>query len=126
MGLISSVGPFAATAITDTAGGINSSNGWKEGSDATNLPTYTNSTRPQVSFGSNAAAGVKAATATLPTYTIVLGGTAKGCFVVTTNTKQGTTGKLMSAGLFTGGDRVLQASDTLTVSWQLTAVNTGA
>jgi hypothetical protein len=127
MGLISSVS-FGATAIGDTAGGINGANGWKEGSDALNLPTYTASggQRPPVTFGTNASAGVKSATSTLPVFTIVLGGTAKGCFLATVSTKQATTGKLLSAGLFTGGDRSLQPSDTLTVSWQITAVNTGA
>ena len=44
----------------------------------------------------------------------------KGAFLVTTNTVDGTTGILFSAGLFTGGDLTVLSTYTVSVSWQYT------
>lgn len=54
------------------------------------------------------------------------GFTAKGAFVVTGSSTVGdTTGKIMGVGGFTGGDKVIAASDTLTVTISFTLASTG-
>lgn len=118
MGLISSIS-YTAVAAGDTAAQINGSNGWKEAGNS-NAPTYSG-TRKTCAW-SAASAGAKALSAAL-SYAITGTGTIKGSFVIfgtgALNTVDDTNGKLLSAGLFSGGDKVVSSGDTVNVSYSL-------
>jgi hypothetical protein len=112
LGLISSVS-YSAISAADT---MASHAGWTEAGIA-NAPTYSQSTRPAAAW-SSASAGAKALSAALA-FSITSTGTLKGAFLTTVSTKDGTTGTLFSAGLFTGGDKVVANADTVNVSYSL-------
>lgn len=120
MGLISSVS-YTAIAAGDTAAQINGTNGWKEAGSSTNYPLYT--TPRKTCVWSAASAGSKALSAALSFPIITTGGTVKGAFVIygtgAVSTIANTSGTLLSAGLFTGGDKVVGVGDTLQVSYSL-------
>lgn len=105
LGLIDAAG-YSAVAAGDTAA---SHAGWAE------FTGYSNGTRPAPSWGA-ASGGSKASTAT--SFSINAAGTVKGAILISNSTKGGTTGTLYSAGLFSGGDKVVAAGDTLNVSYQ--------
>lgn len=119
MGLISSVS-YTAIAATDVGTQINGTNQWKEAGGA-NAPTYTGN-RKTAAFNA-ASAGAKALSAAL-SYAITGTGTIKGAFIVfftnAVNTKDDAHGSLLSAGLFSGGDRAVLNGDTVNVSYTLT------
>ncbi len=110
MGLISSTS-YSAVAAADT---MASHAGWLEAGVA-NAPTYSQGTRPAPAF-SSASAGSKA-TSSAVAFSITSTGTVKGCFLNSVSTKDGTTGTLYSAGLFSGGDKVVGNGDTLSVTY---------
>lgn len=110
LGLISSVS-YTAVAVGDT---MASHAGWLEAGLAT-APAYSEGARRTAAW-SAASAGAKALSAGL-VFTFTSGGTVKGSFLTTVATKDGTTGTLYSAGLFSGGDKVVAATDVLTVSY---------
>lgn len=115
MGLISSVS-YSAIAAGDT---MASHAGWTE-AGGTNAPTYSG-TRKTCAW-SAASAGSKALSAALA-FTFTGGGTVKGSFLAfgsgAVNTLDSTAGKLLSAGLFSGGDRAVLSGDILNVSYSL-------
>lgn len=104
LGLISSTS-YSAIAAGDTAA---SHAGWTEDTN------YSNANRPTPSFAA-ASGGSKATSAT--TFNISGTATIKGCFLISNQTKGGTTGILFSAGLFTGGDKTVASGDTLNVTY---------
>lgn len=108
LGLIDSTS-YSAVAAGDTA---SSHAGWTE------FTGYSNSTRPAPSWGA-AASGSKASTAT--SFSVNASGTIKGAILISNSTKGGTTGTLYSAGLFTGGDKVVSSGDTLNVTYTASA-----
>lgn len=112
-GLVSSVS-FSAYNAADT---MASHAGWTE-AGATNAPNYTGN-RPALAFA--AASGGSKATSSPSSFTFSGAGTIKGMFGTTVATKDGTTGILYNAVNFTGGDRVVAASDVVNVSVTYTA-----
>ena len=118
MGLISSVS-YTTTAIGDTAAQINGTNGWKEAGSGANFPLYTT---PRKTCAWSAASGKsKSLSSPLSFPIITTGGTVKGAFIIygtgALSTIADTNGKIYSAGVFTGGDKVVAVSDTLQVSY---------
>jgi len=110
IGLIGATSYTTGAAVTDT---MASHGGWVEDVE------YSQTVRPTTSW-SAAAAGSKALSAAC-VYSINGDGTTiKGCALTSVSTKGGTTGILFSAGLFTGGDKVLANGDTLNVSYTAT------
>jgi len=113
VGLISSVS-FSAIAAGDT---MASHSGWTE-AGATNAPTYT-SPRKTAAW-SSASGGSKSLSSAL-SFAMTGSGTVKGCFVVygsgAVSTIDSTAGTLYSAGLFTGGDKVVASGDSINVSY---------
>lgn len=110
LGLISSVG-FTAVANLDT---MSSHVGWGEAGLAI-APAYSETTRRTAAWAA-AASRSKPLSAGL-VFTFTSAGTVKGPFLTTVNTKDGVTGTLYSAGLFTGGDQPVVNTNTLTVSY---------
>lgn len=113
MGLISSVG-WSAVDAADT---MSSHAGWTEAGLA-NAPTYT-APRKTAAWAA-AGSGSKALSAAL-SFAITGSGTIKGCFLLygsaAVSTIDSTLGTLYSAGLFTGGDKVVISTDTVNVSY---------
>lgn len=115
MGLISSTS-YSSIAAGDT---MASHAGWLEAGNA-NAPTYT-SPRKTAAWNS-ASAGSKALSSSL-SFAITGTGTIKGAFLVAgsgaVTTIDNTSGTLISAGLFSGGDRAVLNGDTVNVSYSL-------
>lgn len=113
MGLISSTS-FTAIAAADT---MASHGGWLEAGNA-NAPTYT--APRKTAAWSAASAGSKALSSALA-FAITGAGTVKGAFMAygsgAVTTIDNTAGTLYSAGLFSGGDKVVGNGDTINVSY---------
>lgn len=108
LGLVNGPGSGTTFAASDT---MSSHGGWTEDT------TYSNSTRPAVTFGVPSLADPSVIASTPTSFTINGTTTIAGAFLTTDNTKGGTTGTLFSASDFTGGDRLLQSGDTLNVTY---------
>lgn len=108
LGLVTGPGSGTTFAASDT---MSSHGGWSEDT------TYSNATRPAVTFGSPSLADPSVIASTPTSFTINGTTTVAGAFLTTNSTKGGTTGTLFSASDFTGGDRLLQSGDTLNVTY---------
>lgn len=118
MGLISSVG-WSAVSAADT---MASHTGWVEAGSGSNYPLLTARASCNGRFAA-ASAGAKALSAAVSFTIGATGGTVKGVFLVfgtgAVNTIGNTSGTLLSAGAFSGGDKAVDAADTLSVSYSL-------
>lgn len=105
------VGLVSITSYTAVAAGDTSAShaGWTEDQN------YSQANRPSASF--SAASGGSKSLSSAAVFSMNASTTIKGCFLISNSSKGGTTGTLYSAGLFSGGDKVLQNGDTLNVSW---------
>lgn len=114
MGLISSVSYTTGPVAADT---MASHGGWTE-AGATNAPTYT---APRKTLAWSAASGASKATSSAASFSFTGSGTVKGCFIVygsgALSTIDNTAGTIYSAGLFTGGDKVVASGDTLNITY---------
>jgi hypothetical protein len=118
MGLISSVS-YSAIAAGDT---MASHAGWRE-AGSTNAPTISGTRMTLNGLFSASSAGIKGMSSNV-TFNFTGTGTVKGVFLVTGSgavaTLMSTAGTLFSAGLFTGGDKVVGNGDTLNASFTAT------
>ena len=123
LGLISSVGYTGIPVVTDImTSHASSGHVWVEAGNGTNYPNWStpaSNARGTMSFG---AAATRAKAITAISFLIATNaGTVKGCFVVfgtgAVATNNNTSGVLYSAGVFTGGDKVVGLGDTLQVSY---------
>ena len=117
------VGLYGAAASNTPAAGDTASShaGWTE------ITPYSNATRPTCTFGTPTTANPSVATnsASPAQFNINATATVGGAFLISNNTKGGTTGVLFSAADFSSpGDRSVVSGDTLTVTYtfSLTAV----
>jgi hypothetical protein len=115
LGLISSVS-YSAISAADT---MTSHAGWTE-AGTTNAPTFSGN---RGACPWSVASGGSKALSTNPSFSITGTGTLKGAFMVggsgAANTVMSTAGTLISAGLFTGGDRSTLNGDTVSVGYSM-------
>lgn len=115
MGLISSVS-WSATAQADT---MASHSGWLE-AGGTNAPTYSGGRK--TCAWSAASARSKALSSPL-SFNITGSGTVKGTLIVygtgAVSTVDNTSGVLFSAGVFTGGDKVVANTDIINANYSI-------
>jgi len=112
------IGLYGAGASNNPAAGdtMSSHSGWTE------VTPYSNATRPACTFATATTANPSVATnsASPASYTINATSTVGGAFLVSNNTKGGSTGTLFSAADFSSpGDRSVVSGDTLTVTYTL-------
>lgn len=121
LGLISSVG-YSTTAVADT---MASHAGWNEAGNGVNYPNWSTpaSNARATPAWSAASSGSKALSAASSFVIATNGGTVKGCFIVFSTsavaTNNSTAGVLLSAGVFSGGDKIVAVADTLNVSYSI-------
>ena len=126
IGLIDLTG-YSALAATDTYALINTTNGWDEFTDYTD-PANTDSAVTRPVWLSDAAASQSITNSTVQSFDITASGTVKGMFLcggpTTALTKDDATASgniLWNAALFTGGDRTVANTDTLKVTYTISA-----
>lgn len=124
LGLISSVGYTGIPVVADTmASHASGGHVWVEAGNGSNFPLWStpaSNARGTMTWAA-AATRAKALSAAISFIIATTGGTVKGCFVVfgtgAVSTNNSTAGVLYSAGVFTGGDKIVAVADTLNVSY---------
>jgi len=115
MGMISSISYTTGPAAGDT---MASHSGWTE-AGTTNAPTFAARIAP--SFGTASAGAISTSAAV--SFTMTGAGTLKGAFIVygtgAVTTILNTSGTLLSAGLFTGGDQPVNSGNVVQVTYSL-------
>lgn len=111
VGLVNNTG-FTQFLAADTAVQINGTNQWTEWTN------YSESVRQTLTLGTPSAGSVDNS-ASKATFTQNNSGTLNGAFVVSSNTKAGTSGKLYAEGSFSS-IRSVVSSDVITVTCTLT------
>jgi len=115
MGMISSISYTTGPAAGDT---MASHGGWTE-AGTTNAPTFAARIAP--SFGTASAGAISTSSAV--SFTMTGAGTLKGAFIVygtgAVTTILNTSGTLLSAGLFTGGDQPVNSGNVVQVTYSL-------
>jgi len=115
MGMISSISYTTGPAAGDT---MASHGGWTE-AGTTNAPTFAARIAP--SFGTASAGAISTSAAV--SFTMTGAGTLKGAFIVygtgAVTTILNTSGTLLSAGLFTGGDQPVNSGNVVQVTYSL-------
>lgn len=106
VGLVTGPGTGTTYALADT---MASHAGWTEDQ------TYSNATRPAFTPGTIASGSVDNS-ASKAVFNVNGTATIAGGFLSDNSTKGGTTGTLLGAGDFSGGDRAVQSGDTLNVT----------
>ena len=107
IGLIS-LTSYTALSLDDTAA---SHAGWIEDTN------YTESNRPTLTFDNAASRSITLTSSV--SFSANASSTIKGAFVITDNTKSGTTGNLLSEGLFVTGDKVIENGYILNASFTM-------
>ncbi len=108
------VGITGATPTFAAGDVMNSHSGWTE------VVAYSESVRQTLTLGTPSSGSVDNS-ASKATFTINADGTAiGGGFITSNSTKSGTTGTLYGGAAFTGGNKTLGNTDTLTVTVTLT------
>ena len=118
MGLIVANG-YSAISTADTHA---SHGGWIEsGAQGASAPGYSQSTRRQITFAASSS-GSKA-TSNAVIFNVSIAGTVKGAFIANSAVKASTNASavIYSAGLFTVGDKIVTAGDTLNVTYTASA-----
>jgi len=110
------IGLYGAGSTNNPAAGDTAAShaGWTE------VTAYSQATRPQASFGAATTADPSVISNSGSPAAFSINGTTTvgGAFLISNDTKGGTTGVLFSASDFTGGDRSVVNGDTLNVTYQ--------
>jgi hypothetical protein len=108
------VGLISATPTVAAGDTMSSHGGWTE------VVAYSESVRQTLTLGT-VSSGANSNTASKAVFTVNADGTAiGGGFLTTVSTKSGTTGVLYGVGAFSGGNKTLSASDTISVTVTVT------
>lgn len=108
------VGLIDDTPTIDAADTMATQAGWTEA-----VP-YSEATRPEIDWGSESSQSCSN-TASKASFSINASDTVGGAFLADNSTKSGSTGTLIGAAVFTGGDKVVADGDTLNVTVTATA-----
>lgn len=115
------IGLVSGTPTPAAGDTIASHGGWTE-VGGVNAPAYTG---PRKTPSWSAASAGSKATSSVGAFAFTSGGTVGGCFLVlgsgASATLDSTSGVLYSVGAFTGGNKTVAASDSLTVTYTATA-----